>query len=669
MSKWFVQARSESANALSVLSVSGGETSDSRAARSRDYTVPDLTYPPLVCVIVPTRNEGVNVRPLVTRIANAQRGVPTEVIFVDDSDDETPTVVEELIEELASSITIRLLHRPEGTRRGGLGGAVLEGFRVARAPWVCVMDADLQHPPELLPLLLAKAAEKNANLVVASRYCENGSALGLSPKSRVLASRGAAASARILFPRRLRSITDPMSGFFLVEKKAIDQESLKPSGFKILLEIAVRTSGLRIAEVGFSFGDRNGGDSKAGARVGMSYLAHVGRLRGETIRSKRSLRANTKHRYDIHGIIRVESDGKLPELEAFRVKSLDGEPDISVKIGPLPTHVNSSAPTEANPFHVSMRYTEMGNYGFGADIAIRDQVHVLATPLLAHSPHVLYTNLVEPILRWEFVRRGYALVHGACIVQGDDAYLITARTDTGKTTTMLKLLDERPYEFVSDDLTLVSSSGDVRPYPKPLTISSHTLHAVKRHLLTRRERATLPLQSRLHSRNGRKFAFLLSKFKLPAASINAFAQFLIPPPKYPVQRLVPGVQIASSARVKGVFIIHRSDESLEWLDVDTTLDIVLANTEDAYGFPPYHTIENFLLTGASDNLREIERQIIAGALENASTAMIPSKSYDWASRIPGLIEVIEEMSVAPASVEQPLPAARPSADVVGDLSD
>lgn len=608
-------------------------------------------------------------RPLVARIAEAQKGVPTEVIFVDDSDDETPRVVEELIEEHAGTIAIRLLHRPEGTRRGGLGGAVVEGLRVARARWVCVMDADLQHPPELLPLLLAKATETHANLVVASRYCDNGSSAGLSPRSRVVASRGAAASARVLFPRRLRRITDPMSGFFLVEKNAVDPESLKPSGFKILLEIAVRTNGLRVAEVGFSFGDRHGGESKAGARVGMSYLAHVGRLRGETIRSGRSLEASVKHRYDIHGIITVESDGKLPELEAFRVKSLVGVPDISVKIGPLPAHVNSEAPAETNPFHVSMRYAEMGNYGFGADIAIRDQVHVLATPLLAHSPHVLYTNLVEPILRWEFVRRGYALVHGACIVQDDHAYLITARTDTGKTTTMLKLLDERPYEFVSDDLTLVSSSGDVRPYPKPLTISSHTLQAVKRHLLTWRERATLPVQSRLHSRNGRKFAFLLSKLKLPAASINAFAQFLIPPPKYPVQRLVPNVQIATSAKVKGVFIIHRSDEDLEWLDVDTTLDIVLANTEDAYGFPPYHTIENFLLTGASDNLREIERQIIAGALEDATTAMIPSKTYDWASRIPGLIEVIEEMSVAPASVEQPVTAPLPSADMISDLSD
>ena len=173
---------------------------------------------------------------------------------------------------------------------------------------------------------------------------------------------------------------------------------------------------------------------------------------------------------------------------------------------------------------------------------------------------------------------------------------------------------------------------------------------------------------------GRRFAFVLSKLRLPAASINALAQLLIPPPKYPVQRLVPGVQIATTAKVNGVFIIHRSDENLEWLDPETTLDIVLANTEDAYGFPPYHTIENFLLTGAPENLREIERQIIAGALENAASAMIPSRSYDWASRIPGLIELIVEMRDASASSGQAVPSAPPvafptSTDAISDLSD
>jgi hypothetical protein len=674
VSKWFLPARSNGADSVTFLAAVDHVPNESRDMWSSDDGPSSPSEIPHVCVIVPTRNEGINVRPLVTRLVAAQQGIPTEVIFVDDSDDDTPKVIDALIEELAQTMTIRILHRPDGTRRGGLGGAVVEGIRVARAPWVCVMDADLQHPPELVASLLATAEAKKANLVVASRYCAAGSAAGLSPKSRVLASRGAAATARMLFPRRLRGMTDPMSGFFVLEKKAVDPEVLKPSGFKILLELAVRTQGLRVAEVGYSFGDRYGGQSKAGARVGMSYVAHLGRLRTDTLRPTRSRSACTTHRYDIHGIVRVESEGKLPELEAFRVSSLPGKADITVRIGALPAHADLPGTEVDNPFHVSMRYEEIGNFGFGADIAIRERVSVLATPLLAHSPHVLYTNLVEPILRWEFVRRGFALVHGACIVQGDDAYLITARTDTGKTTTMLKLLDDFPYEFVSDDLTIVSSSGDVRPYPKPLTISSHTLQAVKRHRLTWPERITLPVQSRLHSRRGRRFAFILSKLGLPAASINALAQLLIPPPKYPVQRLVPGVQIATTAKVHGVFIIHRSDDNLEWLDPETTLDIVLANTEDAYGFPPYHTIENFLLNGAPENLREIERQIIAGALENASSAMIPSRSYDWADRIPALIELLIENRVASLSAHQAVPSPRSvvlptSADAISDLSD
>ncbi len=623
--------------------------------------------PPHVCVIIPTRNEGNNVRPLLARLAAAQRGVATEVVFVDDSDDDTPAIIVAVAQELAPSIDVRLFHRSAGARPGGLGGAVVAGMREARAPWICVMDGDLQHPPELVRTLVDAAAVEKANLVVASRYMGNGSSAGLSSKSRVFVSRAASTSTKFFFPRRLRRIADPMSGFFVIERKAIDTEVLKPKGFKVLLEIAVRNPGLKVAEVGYTFGDRYSGRTKAGARAGVDFLAHVGRLRTDTMRTRRALPPTAPHRYDVHGIVRVESEGKLPELEAFRVHSLPAEPDISVRLGSLPPRPATAVSAgERNPFHVSMRYAEMGNLGFAADIDIRERVHVLASRMLGRSPHVLYTNLVEPILRWELVRRGYALVHGACVVQGGDAYLITARTDTGKTTTMLKLLDTLPYEFVSDDLTLVSPSGHVLPYPKPLTISSHTLHAVKRHLLTWSERATLPVQSRLHSRSGRRFAFLLSKYRLPAASINALAQLVIPPPKYPVQRLVPGVRIAQAAMVKGVIVIHRSDEALEWLDSDTTLDIVLANTEDAYGFPPYHSIESFLLTSAPEDLRTVERQIIAGALEGASAVMISSRTYDWADRIPGLIE---EMSlsapVAPGASSSPTITAR-VADALGE---
>jgi glycosyltransferase involved in cell wall biosynthesis len=243
---------------------------------------------PQISVIVPTRNEVGNIRPLIARIASAQRGVPTEVLFVDDSDDETPTVVAALAEELAEKmvpvLTVRMLHRPTDARHGGLGGAVVEGIRVARAPWVCVMDADLQHPPELLRSLLNRALAEDASLVVASRYCATGNSAGLSSPSRVLISRGASASAKLLFPRRLRRITDPMSGFFLVDRNAVDADALKPRGFKILLEIAVRTGGLRVTEVGYSFGDRYSGESKSGTREGIRFVLHVGRLRGATIR-------------------------------------------------------------------------------------------------------------------------------------------------------------------------------------------------------------------------------------------------------------------------------------------------------------------------------------------------------------------------------------------------
>src|SRR5207253_2032910 len=125
-----------------------------------------------------------------------------------------------------------------------------------------------------------------------------------------------------------------------------------------------------------------------------------------------------------------------------------------------------------------------------------------------------------PILRWSFVKKGYALVHGACIAFGDRAFIVTAKTDTGKTTTILKMLDNHPCSFLSDDMTLLSPDGRVLTYPKPLTISNHTLRAVNTPLLSWTERIFLRCQSRLHSRSGRRFALLLSRTHLPVATIN-----------------------------------------------------------------------------------------------------------------------------------------------------
>jgi hypothetical protein len=277
--------------------------------------------------------------------------------------------------------------------------------------------------------------------------------------------------------------------------------------------------------------------------------------------------------------------------------------------------------------------------GFAADIEVADgRISVTASPLLKRSPHVLYTNVVEPILRWTFAERGYALVHAACMAHDGKAFLITARTDTGKTTTCLKTLDEKPYSFLSDDLVLVSPDRRVLTYPKPLTISRHTLHAVKTPLLSRLQRFTLFYQSRLHSRSGRRFAMLIAKTHMPAATINAIVQLLVPPPKYQVDKLIPHVEISPEAEVGGLMIIQRGGEGNVTLEPEEALDILLTNCEDAYGFPPYAEIEHFLHSRNGSDLRATERAIIAAALEGAPALLLKSETMDWHRRVAAIID-------------------------------
>ena len=229
-----------------------------------------------VSLIVPTRNEAVNISELLVRLDRLPAGVLGEVIFVDDSDDDTPAAIAYLAPSVAFAVDV--VHREAGMRVGGLSGAVVEGFRRARGDWLAVMDADLQHPPEVLADLFATADSAGADLVCATRNVRGGGRDGLGAARDVI-SRSFTAFARKAFPHRLRGVSDPMSGFFLVRRTVVDAEALRPTGFKILLEILVRTPGLRRAEVGYEFGSRFGGDSKASLKEGMVYLRHLARLR------------------------------------------------------------------------------------------------------------------------------------------------------------------------------------------------------------------------------------------------------------------------------------------------------------------------------------------------------------------------------------------------------
>lgn len=362
-----------------------------------------------------------------------------------------------------------------------------------------------------------------------------------------------------------------------------------------------------------------------------------------------------RHCYDIHDIVTIASEAQLPELEAFRVDRPVPDATMKIRIGKVDAPQGTRTKTHPDGSRETTYVESAGARGFAVRLKLGESIDVLASPLLRRSPHVLYTNVVEPVLRWAFVERGYALVHGACIAVNGEAFLITARTDTGKTTTILKTLDAQAnYEFLSDDLTLVSPNGGVLPYPKPLTISRHTVSAVNTPLLTATERTTLIVQSRLHSKSGRWFGLFLTKTGLPMATTNAIVQWMVPPPKYPVQRLVPHARVAPSALLTGLVIIERGEGDEVRIDHREAIDTLLENCDDAYGFPPYADIKESLYFSHGRDLRARERDIVEMAFDSCPAVLMRSQTRDWWQMLPAFVT-----GVLHARSFQPLP-------VVGD---
>ncbi|WP_327264166.1 glycosyltransferase family 2 protein [Streptomyces sp. NBC_01232] len=245
-----------------------------------DFTAPQALTGS-VTLIIPTFNESGNITELLRRLGDALPDpdhLPCAVLFVDDSTDDTPAVIEKAAADHPFPVSV--LHRR--TAEGGLGGAVVEGIKRADTDWIVVMDADLQHPPHLVPELVGEGVRTGADLVVASRYISGGSRAGLAGSYRIAVSRAATWLTKGLFPRALRGISDPMSGFFAMRRSVVTADTLKPLGYKILLELAVRCRPGRVAEVPFVFQDRYAGESKSTAREGMRFLAHLAALRSAT---------------------------------------------------------------------------------------------------------------------------------------------------------------------------------------------------------------------------------------------------------------------------------------------------------------------------------------------------------------------------------------------------
>lgn len=228
--------------------------------------------PPALALIIPTLREAKNIQPLLCRIRTALDAcdVAYEVIVVDDDSGDG---IEEAVGEIASADPrIRLIVR-RGER--GLAGAVLRGWAETDAAFLAVMDADLQHPPEMLPGLWAEL-EAGADLVVGSRYAAGGSLCGWTPLRQMI-SRIAVCMTLPVQRSGIRAY-DPMSGFFMVRRRCVDGLELQQSGFKILLEILARGEIRSVVEVPFTFGRRQAGASKASIRVALDYAALLIRL-------------------------------------------------------------------------------------------------------------------------------------------------------------------------------------------------------------------------------------------------------------------------------------------------------------------------------------------------------------------------------------------------------
>ena len=231
-------------------------------------------------IVIPTRNERDNIVPLLEALQRALHDIHVEVIFVDDSDDETPAVIEDAARTIGSSLLhIQLEHRlPGDARAGGLATAVVHGMNKAQAEYIAVLDADLQHPPEMLRAFYEQATTRHADIVVASRYIKGGSYQGLDGVSRRLISIGMKWTAKLLFPEQLLRISDPLGGFFLLRRALLTDVSLRPIGYKILLEVLIRCQWRQVLEVPYHFQARAYGQSKANLRQGILALQHIQRL-------------------------------------------------------------------------------------------------------------------------------------------------------------------------------------------------------------------------------------------------------------------------------------------------------------------------------------------------------------------------------------------------------
>ena len=228
-----------------------------------------------ISIIIPTYNESENIIKILHSIGEIlPKNIPTQAIVVDDnSPDGTGKIVEDYLKNVKkiADYTIEIIHRKA---KDGLGSAILKGIQQAKGDTIVVMDSDFSHPPQIIPKLIESIKKYQYDIAVASRYIKGGKIQGWSLKRKIISK-----SATLIAKKGLGIDTkDPMSGFFAFKRNIIKGLNIDAIGYKILLEILVKTKNVNIKEIPYTFQDREFGSSKLNSGTIFDYCRSVWKL-------------------------------------------------------------------------------------------------------------------------------------------------------------------------------------------------------------------------------------------------------------------------------------------------------------------------------------------------------------------------------------------------------
>lgn len=346
--------------------------------------------------------------------------------------------------------------------------------------------------------------------------------------------------------------------------------------------------------------------------------------------------------YKIHNIISIKSEIPLFELEYFACDKFDDSDMIIKRESKIKSGFSfrRSVIDDEYAYSNTIKYSEhFGPLGSQFKIKFSHPIEISVNYLIAKSRHVLYVNLVEPILRFMMISRGYILLHSACLSVDGKAILLSAPPDTGKTTTVLKCVKDG-FHFLSDDMTIIRLPNTALCFPKPMTISSHTFKTAVNVAEDTSNKFGLKLRSKVHSKRGRTFMRDLSKHNVPIFTFNTIGQMLIKPPKYGINDISKSFKVEESKTVGTLCFLQTELEEVADIDKNTALEKVIENSDDAFLFPPYkELIEYIKIDGKSAHeLLQEEKMMLKKLLSGLTCLDLKSKSKSWNKMVKSILQ-------------------------------